>query len=102
MGSQVRTILSTVLFLASATGLFAQNADQGATVQPSPGLQTNERRGPMPQLNLTEDQKAKIKEIGEADKDSLKSAIEQVRTAREALQSVLLANPESAACGIPH
>ena len=48
-------------------------------------------------MNLTEDQKAKIKEIREADKDSLKSAIEQVRTAREALQSALLANPENTA-----
>jgi Spy/CpxP family protein refolding chaperone len=97
MGSQMRTILLTILFLASATGVFAQNADQGPTVQPSPGFQTNEKRGPRPQLNLTEDQKAKIKEIREADKDSLKSAIEQVRAAREALQSALLANPENAA-----
>jgi hypothetical protein len=32
-----------------------------------------------------------------ADRDSLKSAIEQVRTAREALQSALLANPENTA-----
>ena len=97
MGSQMRTILLTILFLGSATGLFAQNADQGPTVQPSPGFQTNERRGPRPQLDLTEDQKAKIKEIREADKDSLKSAIEQVRTAREALQSALLADPENTA-----
>ena len=36
-------------------------------------------------------------EIREADKDSLKSAIEQVRTAREALQSALLADPENTA-----
>jgi Spy/CpxP family protein refolding chaperone len=93
----MRTILLTVLFLASPTGLFAQNADQGPTVQPSPGFQTNERRVPRPQLNLTEDQKAKIKEIRQADKDSLKSAIEQVRTAREVLQSALLANPENTA-----
>jgi periplasmic protein CpxP/Spy len=93
----MRAIVLTILFLASVTGLFAQNADQGQTVQPSPGFQTNERRGPRPQLNLTEDQKAKIKEIREADKDSLKPAIEQVRTAREALQSALLANPENTA-----
>jgi Spy/CpxP family protein refolding chaperone len=93
----MRTILLTILFFASATGLFAQNADQGPTVQPSPGLQSNERRTPWPQLKLTEDQKAKLKEIREADKDSLKSASEQVRTAREALQSALLANPENTA-----
>jgi len=93
----MRTILLTILSLASATGLFAQNADQGPTVQPSPGFQSNERRAPWPQLKLTEDQKAKLKEIREADKDSLKSAIEQVRTAREALQSALLANPENTA-----
>jgi periplasmic protein CpxP/Spy len=93
----MRTILLAALFLASAISLFAQNADQAPTVQPSPGYQTNERRGLRPQLNLTEDQKAKIKEIREADKDSLKSAIEQVRTAREALQSALLANPENTA-----
>jgi protein CpxP len=93
----MRTILLTILSFASATGLFAQNADQGPTVQPSPGFQSNERRTPWPQLKLTEDQKAKLKEIREADKDSLKSAIEQVRTAREALQSALLANPENTA-----
>src|SRR5580704_6679246 len=63
MGSQMRTILLTVLLLASAISLFAQNADQAPTVQPSPGFQTNERRGPRPQLNLTEDQKAKINEV---------------------------------------
>ena len=93
----MRTILLTILLLASATGLFAQNAEEGPTVQPSPGFQSSERRGPWPRLNLTEDQKAKLKEIREADKDSLKSAIEQVRTAQEALQSALLANPENTA-----
>jgi Spy/CpxP family protein refolding chaperone len=93
----MRTILLTILSLASATGLLAQNADQGPTVQPSPGLQSNERRGPRPQLNLTEDQKAKLKEIQQAGKDNLKSAIDEVRTAREALQSALLANPENTA-----
>jgi len=51
----------------------------------------------MPELNLTEDQKAKLKEIREAGKDSLQSAIEQVRTAQEALRSALLANPENTA-----
>ena len=91
----MRTILLTILSLASAIGLFAQNAGEGPTVQPSPGF--HERRGPWPRLDLTEDQKAKLKEIREADKDSLKSAIEQVRTAREALQSALLANPENTA-----
>jgi Spy/CpxP family protein refolding chaperone len=93
----MRAILLAILSLASATGLFAQNADQGPTVQPSPGFQSNERRGPWPQLNLTEDQKAKLKEIRESDNKSLKSAIEQVRTARESLQSALLANPENTA-----
>jgi len=93
----MRAILLAILSLASATGLFAQNADQGLTVQPSPGFQSNERKAPWPQLKLTEDQKAKLKEIREADKDSLKSAIEQVRTAREALQSALLADPENTA-----
>src|SRR5208337_1213442 len=97
IGKPMRAILLAILSLASATGLFAQNADQGPTVQPSPGFQSNERRGPWPQLNLTEDQKAKLKEIREADKESLNSAIEQVRTAREALQSALLANPENTA-----
>jgi Spy/CpxP family protein refolding chaperone len=93
----MRTILLTILSLASATGLFAQNADQGPTVQSSPGLQYKETRGPLPQLNLTEDQKAKLKEIQQAGKDSLKSAIDEVRTARDTLQSALLANPENTA-----
>jgi Spy/CpxP family protein refolding chaperone len=93
----MRTILLTILSFALATGLFAQNADQGPTVQPSPGLQSNEGRGPRPQLNLTEDQKAKLKEIQQAGKDSLKSAIDEVRTARDVLQSALLANPENTA-----
>jgi periplasmic protein CpxP/Spy len=58
---------------------------------------TNDRRGPRPQLDLTQDQKAKLKEIREANQESLKSTTEQVRTAREALQSALLANPENTA-----
>jgi Spy/CpxP family protein refolding chaperone len=61
----MRTILLTILSLASATCLLAQNADQGPTVQPSPGFQFDESRGQRPQLNLTEDQKAKLKEIRE-------------------------------------
>jgi Spy/CpxP family protein refolding chaperone len=86
----MRTILLTILSLALAAGLLAQNADQ-------PGLQYRETRGLRPQLNLTEDQKAKLKEIQQAGKDSLKSAIDEVRTARDALQSALLANPENTA-----
>jgi len=73
----MRAILLAILSLASATGLFAQNADQGLTVQPSPGFQSNERRGPWPQLNLTEDQKAKLKEIRESDNESLKRVFEK-------------------------
>ena len=46
---------------------------------------------------LTDDEKAKLKQIRDADQDSLRSAWAQVRIARESLDAALLANPENIA-----
>jgi Spy/CpxP family protein refolding chaperone len=48
-------------------------------------------------LNLAEDQKEKLQQIREADRDSLTSAWAQVAIARESLKAALLANPENVA-----
>jgi Spy/CpxP family protein refolding chaperone len=48
-------------------------------------------------LHLTDDQKAKLHQIREADQDSLRSAWAQVAIARESLKAALLANPENIA-----
>jgi Spy/CpxP family protein refolding chaperone len=49
------------------------------------------------ELQLTDDEKDKLKQIRDADRDGLRSAWAQVRIARESLDAVLLANPEDIA-----
>jgi Spy/CpxP family protein refolding chaperone len=48
-------------------------------------------------LQLTDDEKAKLKQIRDTDRDGLRSARAQVRIARESLNAALLANPENIA-----
>jgi hypothetical protein len=46
---------------------------------------------------LTDDQRAKLQQIREADKEGIRAAWAQVAIAREVLKTALLANPENAA-----
>lgn len=46
---------------------------------------------------MTDDEKAKRKQIRDADQDGLRSVWAQVRIARESLDAALLANPENIA-----
>src|ERR1700746_3762723 len=96
----MRKIAITLLLLVSATSLFAQTADPSSTDQGKPGTSSAEK--PRKQcfwdrLNLTDDQKDKLKQIREADRESLRSARAQVKIARELLKAALLANPENIA-----
>src|ERR1700738_1140299 len=88
------------LMLVSATSLFAQPADPSPTDQGKPGTPPTHR--PMKnwfwdRLNLAEDQKEKLKQIREADRESLTAAWAQVAIAKESLKAALLANPENVA-----
>jgi Spy/CpxP family protein refolding chaperone len=96
----MRKIAITLLLLVSATSLFAQAAGPSSTDQGRPGTSSAEK--PRKQcfwdrLNLTDDQKDKLKQIREADRESLRSARAQVKIARELLKAALLANPENIA-----
>jgi Spy/CpxP family protein refolding chaperone len=96
----MRKIAIALLLLVSATSLFAQTADPSSTDQGKPGTSSAEK--PRKQcfwdrLNLTDDQKDKLKQIREADRESLRSARAQVKIARELLKAALLANPENIA-----
>jgi Spy/CpxP family protein refolding chaperone len=94
----MKKIALTLLALASATSLFAQNADPSATAQTS----HEPHQAPMrcsfcDRLNLTDDQKQRLKQIREADRESLGSAWAQVKINQELLHAALLANPENTA-----
>jgi Spy/CpxP family protein refolding chaperone len=96
----MKRIALTLLALVSATSLFAQTADSSAADKPK--LQTQlqgaaMRRSFWNRLHLTDDQKEKLKQIREADRDGLRSAWAQVKIAQETLQAALLANPENTA-----
>lgn len=96
----MKKITITLLALAYAARLFAQAADPSPTDQDKTGTQPvqKSRRQPLwDRLDLTDDQKGKLKQIREADRDSLRSAWAQVRIARESLKAALLANPENIA-----
>jgi Spy/CpxP family protein refolding chaperone len=98
--SRMKKIPITLLALTYATRLFAQAAepspaDQGKTgTQP---VQESMQQRLWERLQLTDDQKEKLKQIREADRDSLRSARAQVTIARESLKAALLANPENIA-----
>lgn len=96
----MKKIVVTVLALTCATRLFGQAADpsppeQGKT-EPQPPEMGMEHRF-WERLHLTDEQEAKLRQIREADQDSLRSAWAQVAIARELLNAALLANPENSA-----
>ena len=93
-------IAITLLASAYAAHLFAQGAspsptDQGKTAPEPP--QESMRGCFCEGLQLTDDEKAKLKQIDDADRDGLRSAWAQVGIARESLHAALLANPENIA-----
>jgi Spy/CpxP family protein refolding chaperone len=98
--TSMKKIAITLLALAYAARLFAQ------AVNPTPTDQS--RNSPEPAQNpmrdrfwetlqLTDDEKAKLKQIREADRDGLRTARAQVIIARESLNAAILANPENIA-----
>jgi Spy/CpxP family protein refolding chaperone len=96
----MKKIAITLLALAYATRLFAQAADPSPTDQGktgAPPVQKSMQHRFWERLQLTDDQKAKLQQIREADRDSLRSARAQVRIAGESLKAALLANPENIA-----
>jgi Spy/CpxP family protein refolding chaperone len=96
--SSMKRIALIFLTLISATSLFAQNADPSPADQGKPGTPPIRRLGRnwiWNRLNLAEDQKEKLKQIREADRESLSAARAQVAIARESLKAALLANPDN-------
>jgi Spy/CpxP family protein refolding chaperone len=96
----MKKIVTIFLALVSATSLFAQTADPSPADQGKPGSSPTRRSMKnwfWDRLNLAEDQKEKLQQIREADRDSLTSAWAQVAIARELLKAALLANPENVA-----
>jgi Spy/CpxP family protein refolding chaperone len=96
----MKKIATIFLTLVSAASLFAQSADPSPTDQAKPGTPPTHR--PMKnwfwdRLNLAEDQKEKLKQIREADRENLTAAWAQVAIAKESLKAALLANPENVA-----
>ena len=96
----MKKIAITLLASAYAAHLFAQAADPSPTDQgktaPEPAQES--MRGCFWEgLQLTDDEKAKLKQIDDADRDGLRSAWAQVGIARESLHAALLANPENIA-----
>ena len=80
--------------------MFGQAADPSPTDQGKTGTQPVQKSMQhrfWERLHLTDVQKEKLKQIREADRDSLRSAWAQVRIARESLKAALLANPENIA-----
>ncbi len=96
----MKKIATIFLTLVSATSLFAQTAEPSPAVQDKPGTAPTQRPRKewfWNRLNLAEDQKEKLKQIRETDRESLSSARAQVAIARESLKAALLANPENVA-----
>jgi Spy/CpxP family protein refolding chaperone len=96
----MKKIAIIFLTLVSATSLFAQTAEPSPADQGKPGPPPIRR--PMKnwfwdRLNLVQDQKEKLQQIREADRESLTAAWAQVAIARESLKAALLANPENVA-----
>ena len=96
----MKKIAIIFLTLVSAASLFAQSADPSPTDQAKP--ETPPTHKPTKnwfwdRLNLGEDQKEKLKQIREADRESLTAAWAQVAIAKESLKAALLANPENVA-----
>jgi Spy/CpxP family protein refolding chaperone len=98
--NNMKRIALTLLGLVSATSLFAQTADPSAADKPKPPPQPQweqRRHFFWDRLDLTDEQKEKLKQIREDDRPSLRSAWAQAKIARESLHAALLANPENTA-----
>ena len=96
----MKKIVTTLFVLASVAPLIAQLADSSPADAGKTGAEPVHRqewRGLWDRLQLTDDQRNKLKEVREADRDNLRSAWAQVRIARESLKAALLANPENVA-----
>jgi Spy/CpxP family protein refolding chaperone len=96
----MKRIALTLLVLLSATSLFAQSADPSAADKPNLPPQPqrmHKRHAFWDRLNLTDEQKEKLKQIRKDDRESLGSAWAQAKIARESLHAALLANPENTA-----
>jgi Spy/CpxP family protein refolding chaperone len=96
----MKRIALTLLGLVSATSLFAQPADANAAdkskLQSQPQWE-HRRHIFWDRLDLTNEQKEKLKQIREEDHQSLRSAWAQAKIAQETLHAALLANPENTA-----
>jgi Spy/CpxP family protein refolding chaperone len=98
--NNMKRIALMLLGLAWATSLFAQTVDPGAADKPKlPARPQWEQRRHLfwDRLNLTDEQKEKLKQIREEDRQSLRSAWAEAKIAQESLHAALLANPENTA-----
>jgi Spy/CpxP family protein refolding chaperone len=98
--TKLKKITLALLALASTTSLYAQVADPDSAdkLRPTPQLpQSQAKQSFWDRLELTDDQKDKLKQIREADRDNLRAAWAQVKIAQESLHAALLANPEDTA-----
>jgi Spy/CpxP family protein refolding chaperone len=96
----MKKITIILLAVAYASRLLAQApdpspADQGITT-PEPAQKSMRGRF-WERLQLTDDEKAKLNQIRDADREGLRSARAQVRIARESLNAAMLATPENIA-----
>jgi Spy/CpxP family protein refolding chaperone len=96
----MKRIALTLLGLAWAASLFAQTADPSAADKPKlpPRAQWEQRRHLFwDRLDLTDEQKEKLKQIRADDRQNLRSAWAEAKIAQESLHAALLANPENTA-----
>jgi Spy/CpxP family protein refolding chaperone len=96
----MKRIALVLLGLAWATSLFAESVDPGAADKPKlPAQPQWEQRRHLfwDRLHLTDEQKEKLKQIREEDRQSLRSAWAEAKIAQESLHAALLANPENTA-----
>jgi len=93
----MKKFLCSFLALASAAQLFAQMASPTPPEQGAIGEQWAWQRwhNLFQRLELTADQKEKIKQIRDADRENLATAWAEVKIAGESLKAALLANPEN-------
>jgi Spy/CpxP family protein refolding chaperone len=95
-----KLIPALLLAFASGAPLLAQSADPDGRDDDKTGPRLMEDRMQdrfWERLDLSDDQKQKLKQIREADCDNLRTIRAQVKIARESLKAALLANPENTA-----
>jgi Spy/CpxP family protein refolding chaperone len=96
----MKKIITTLLALTCATRLFAHAADSNPTDEDKTATQPAQKSMQdcfWDRLDLTDDQRDKLRQIREADRDNLRSVWAEVKIARESLKAALLANPENTA-----